>query len=234
MASHHPIPWKLHSGARSYPDALAPSQIKDLAERYGFTEDQLLALSEKLALALKPELHISAPELVPHRKSRGRREAQTAIDDLLKAEKALAKAKQTVSELRFSNPFAHTGLPNPSKGHLDGFAAATASVSDFRNYLQIMQRNNYVIYSGIPDLRKVRDLRREIVCWVVFNFWDEADRSLTFTTDPITSERGGALFAFINAIVTCMTEPATVISGETLKLELQRWQEFPRKGPGKS
>lgn len=90
----------------------------------------------------------------------------------------------------------------------------------------MMQQEQAVSYSGMPDRRKTRDLRREIVCWTTFNFWEENGRKLGYTSDLVRDARGGPLIDFINSIVACMTEPSTTISGETLKMDIEKYNAF--------
>ncbi|SEK07576.1 hypothetical protein SAMN05444007_1206 [Cribrihabitans marinus] len=201
-------------------------QIQRLGAAHGFKDGPLLELSRKLTVAQSDPLNLSQPELVAPKKDRGARVAQRAINNLRRAEEAIAKAQQVINELRFSNPFAHTGMPNPAEYHLATFREGVEAISDFRQYLENMKRNDGISYGDEPDRRKARDLRKEIVCWTIFTFWTERSLPLKFTTDPISSERGGDLFDFVNAIVECMTEPPTRISGETLKLDLKRYQDF--------
>ncbi|MGC9371244.1 MAG: hypothetical protein ACP5DX_17040 [Paracoccaceae bacterium] len=226
MASHNPLPWKLHSGKSPSSGALTIEQIQRIDAQHGFNDGPLLDLSRKLAGAQSDPLNLSQPELAAAKKERGGREAQKAIKDLKRAEKAVAKAREAVDLLRFSNPYAHTGMPNPAEQHLASFISAADNIADFRKYLETMTRAELVGYGDHPNRRKARDLRKEIVCWTVFGFWEERGRPLSFTTDYKTSERGGDLFAFVNAIVECMTDPPTQISGETLKRDLGLFLDF--------
>ena len=201
-------------------------QIQRLGAVHGFKDGPLLELSRKLTAAQTDPLKLSQPELVAPKKDRGAREARKAINDLRRAERAIAKAQEVINQLRFSNPFTNTGMANPTEHHLARLLEGVAAVSDFRKYLETMQRINGISYDDEPDRRKARDLRKEIVCWTIFTFWTERGLPLKFTTDPIRSERGGNLFDFVNAIVECMTDPPTRISGETLKFDLKRYQDF--------
>lgn len=226
MASHNPLPWKLRAGDPASSGALTMEQIQRICSAHGFTESPLLELSRKLAVAQRDSLDLSQPEIVVPKKERGGREVQKAIDKLKSAEKAIAKARETIDQLRFSNPYAHTGMQNPAEQHLARFGEGVESISDLRAYLETIKRGGLVSYGDEPDRRKARDVRKEIVCRTIFRFWDEHGRPLSFTTDPMTSQRGGDLFAFANAIVECMTDPPTPISGETLKMDLTLYRRF--------
>ncbi|MFC3614539.1 hypothetical protein ACFORG_12265 [Lutimaribacter marinistellae] len=226
MASHNPVQWKLRTGAPQSSGALSIDQIQRLGAAHGFKDGPLLELSRKLTAAQADPLNLSQPELVAPKKDRGAREAQRAMNDLRRAEKAIDKAHEVIDQLRFSNAFANTGMPNPAEHHLARFREGVEAISDFRQYLETMKRINGISYADEPDRRKARDFRKEIVCWTIFTFWTERGLPLKFTTDPIRSERGGDLFDFVNEIVECMTDPPTRISGETLKFDLKRYQDF--------
>ncbi|WP_424988834.1 hypothetical protein [Microbulbifer sp. S227A] len=230
MASHHPVPWKLRTSARPSSGALSIEQIQRLGAAHGFNDGPLLELSRNLTVAQANPLNLSQPELAAPKKERGGREAQRVINYLTRAESTIAKAQEVIDELRFSNPFAHTGMPNPAEHQLAKFQEGVEAISGLRKYLETMVRTDGISYADEPDRRKARDLRKEMVCWTIFRFWSERDRPLKFTTDPVNNERGGDLFAFVNAIVECMTDPPTRISGETLKLDLKRYQDFQENG----
>lgn len=230
MASHNPVPWKLRTAARRSSGVLSIEQIQRIGAAYGFNDGPLLVLSRNLIVAQAYPLNLSQPELAAPKKKRGRMEAQKAINELRRAENTIAKAQKLMVQLRFSNPFAHTGMPNPAEPHLAKFRESVEAISGLRKYLETMVRIDDISYADEPDRRKARDLRKEIVCWTIFTFWSERDRPLKFTTDPVNNERGGDLFDFVNAIVECMTAPPTRISGETLKLDLKRYQDFHENG----
>lgn len=84
-----------------------------------------------------------------------------------------------------------------------------------------------VSYKGTPDKRRARDVRRNIVCTSIFNSWDESGRKLSYSTDPLTSERGGRLFDFVNAVVECISDPPSHLNGETVKIELDEFKAWP-------
>lgn len=90
-----------------------------------------------------------------------------------------------------------------------------------------MAKEEQVFYTGMPDKRLTTDIRRTIVCVTIFNFWDEAKRKLTYTTAPATSERGGELIDFVNAVVLCMTDPPCRLSGEVIKAGLEVFKSHP-------
>jgi len=83
---------------------------------------------------------------------------------------------------------------------LDASEAAAATISGFRDYLETKKRGEEIGYADWPDRRKDRDLSCEIACWTISDSGEEHGRSHSFSTDPVTSKRGGGLFAYINSI----------------------------------
>lgn len=223
------VPWKLRPGKPTQNGALTREQISELSEQFGLDFVGLRRLSRKLDMALSEELHITQIEHYSARVERGVRELNAASKELRSVEKKLRKVEDILQNLKFKNMFAHAGVPDSAPRHLEGFSASTQGIREFRAYLDMMAREELVAYTGIPDKRRISDLRREIVCVSIFNFWDEAKRKLSYTTAPGTSERGGELFDFVNAIVWCVTEPSCRLSGEVIKAELDAFKVPPRE-----
>jgi hypothetical protein len=79
---------------------------------------------------------------------------------------------------------------------------------------------------GEPDKRRIRDHRRAMVCARIFEVWRSAGRSLSYTTDPLTSERQGRLVDFVNAVVACVSEPSGSLDGETIRKDLDGFKRL--------
>jgi len=223
------LPWKTLIGERSSTGALTKEQISDLAKNFGIGTAPLFELSRDLAPAVAEILNVSNPELVPPKTDKGIREAKKAVQALVKAEKYLTKAQELVAHLNMKNPWAHVGLENPGPQQTERLLDAIGSVASFRNYLDTMARNRYVMITGVPDQRKTHDVRREIVTTTIFNFWEKRGRKLTITTDPVKGERTGDLVKFVNAIVANLTEPPCPVPGETIHADLQSFKSKKRK-----
>lgn len=78
----------------------------------------------------------------------------------------------------------------------------------------------------IPDKRRVSDGRREAVLFSVFVTWGEAGRPLTYTTEPLSSNRVGPLIEFTNAVVRCVTEPSKPLPPRMIQKELKALLDF--------
>jgi len=221
------VPWRLRDGKPTEEGALKRDEILELSDQFGLDVTALSRLSRKLDMALSEELHISQVELDPARIDRGVRELQLAIKELNAVEKKLLKVGTILQGVKFKNTFGHTGMPNPATQRLEDFTASQSIIIDFREYLAVMAREAQVFYTGIPDKRLTSDLRRIMVTTSTFNFWDEVGRKLTYTTAPTTSERGGELIEFVNAVVMRMTDPACRLSGEVIKADLAAFKAWP-------
>ena len=221
MSARTVLPWRILDDVSQ--DALSEENAMSLADQFGFEIHLLQSLSRQVSIALAPALNLSQPELIWPKKDRGKRELKKVLVQLEKAERALNAAGEGLQSLRFHNSFAYAGVPNVIHQHLAQYADSREAIGTFKRYLETMLQHGMVSYIDDPDRRKARDLRREIVCWNVFAFWDEQKRSLTYTTNPMTSERSGALFDFTNAIVMCVTDPPTRLKGETIRLDLKRF-----------
>lgn len=223
------VPWKLRLGKPTQDGALTREQVSQLSEQFGLDFVRLRRLSRDLDMALSEKLHLTQIEHGPARIERGVRELNAASKELRAVEQKLQKVEDLLQNLKFKNMFSHAGVPNSAPRHLESFSASTLGLRDFRAYLDIMAREALVVYTGMPDKRRISDLRRQIVCVSIFNFWDEAKRNLSYTTAPGTSERGGELVDFVNAVVWCMTEPSCRLSGEVIKAELDSFKAPPEK-----
>lgn len=208
---------------------MSGEQILVLAARFDFTDQAVASLSKALGIALNRELNIlnvGSSEFVDDRERRGQRELEAALRALIAAKKNLAKVLASLEDLRFKNKFAHAGVERPDYRHLAALKHAQTAIDSAKGFLEFAERYRLAIHTGTPDKRRARDIRREIVCFGIFNAWIDAGRKLTFTTDPITSERSGALVEFVNAVVIYITEPPSTLSGESIRTEIDRFKSL--------
>jgi len=217
------LPWKLRTQKSTEGGALTTAQISSLCTEFDFSSDALLALSRNLNIGLSEELHLSQPELRPAKIKKGIASLRRAIKGILSAEEHLSLTAGAVEEVRFRNPIPQMFSTSSEYGQhqVESFVEAVKLIADFREYLEIMARNECVIHMGIPDKRRLMDVRRTMVCVAIFNYWDEHGRLLTYTTDPITSVRRGKLFDFVNAVVECISDPPSQLNGDTIRQELK-------------
>lgn len=215
------LPWKLREGPSTKSGAFSDDQVSTLSGQYDLDVDALLDLSRKVNIALAKVLNVPQPELREAKIKKGIATLQMAIKSLSLAEEHVSKADDFLQDVTFKSAFAHITTTSPELSHFQKLADAKASILEFRKYLEMVGRHELVAYTGIPDKRRLRDVRREIVCVSIFDFWDKIGRKLTYSTDPVTSQRSGDLFDFVNSVVQFITEPPGQLGGDTIKQELE-------------
>lgn len=218
------VPWRLRDGIPSPNGALNHQQMQALGDAYGITSDRMLDLSHKVDIGLSKELHITSPDLKEDRQRRGRHELETVVKCLSSVSKTLTDSKTILEAVGVRNLYAYAGMPNPELEHRKALKKAEDAIKEALSFYTIAVREDLAFYTGHPDKRQVHDIRREIVCTGIFNVWDDAGRTISFTTDPITSRRGGPLLDFVNAVVECVTNPSTRLTGEAIKTEIKRYK----------
>ena len=232
------IPWNIGQPCAAPKGPLTTEQVQNLSEKYGFGFAKIRQLSRELSGVLDEDLHLSQPEFRQDRRKRAIKEIGGAIKDLESAIGKLNKVSAALGKIKISNPLAHIGAENPALARLETFADGKVQIEGFLEFLRGVERESraeaggqsVLTYSVIhmdTDMRRVKDVRREIVVTQIFNLWDRSGLKLSYTTDPTSSERSGQLFAFVNDIVACLTEPSTSIDTDTLKRDLEDFKNYP-------
>lgn len=214
------VKWKIRDDVDPMTGVLAEEDIERIAASYAIDPALLRALSRKLRGTFSSTFNFSQPELVQGRKEAGKKRLARANDQIRSAQTKLSEASKQLQDVRFSDPYAHIGRPNPFETQIDDFESLLASLKELAEFFSIMERSDLARYQGTADARKVSDVRRMLVCINLFGLWDDLDRKLSFTTDPSTSKRTGLLFEFVNDVVLCLTDPPERLSGEAIKREL--------------
>jgi len=216
------INWKLHAYPKA--GALNQNQVDSLAAQFNFDTQQLAALSVTLGRLLHPEFQITGITGPMAQLVRGPKELQKGLSKLRRAEKSLTDALEHFDQVTIVDPHGRNGPENPFVTFRHRLHAALSNVQIVEQIFRKNAVTRTVVFNGTPDRRKVRDERRWSVCCAVFDFWKMTGRKLTFTTDPATGERRGALFDFVNAITACLTDPAAKLSGHTIYDELKDYK----------
>lgn len=214
------IPWKIIGEDTSPIEPLDDIDIERLAAIHRIDEALLRKLSGKLRSVLRPQLKLSQPDIAPARRKKGLKELGRANDLLRSAEGKLQAAEKILNNLRFTNDFGHTGMPNPGDRRLEEFRTAIQTIEECSDFFKTMEQYDMATALGTPDARKSTDVRRTILCVTIFNLWSDLERNLTYTTNPVSGERTGPLIDFVNDMVHCMTAPPSRLSGEAIKREL--------------
>lgn len=226
MATKDTLPWKLHDGRPRKEGPLGMAHVQALASQHQIDPARLRHYSRDIELAFSREFSLTESRPGTAARKKGVQQTREVSKHLSAAEKELSKASDLLRNVHFKHAYAHTGSPNPSGHYIAGLEEAIEAVSAFQQFLAVMERNDAVVFLGVPDARVLRDQRREVVCWTAFNLWRELERPLTFTTDVLNSQRSGKLFAFVRDVVACLTEPATFLSDAALMSELNAYKDF--------
>lgn len=228
-ATKDTVPWRLQAAGSSPNGALTKEQLDQLYADFGIGRESLLKMSKKIAIGLSAKLNLGQPETRSAKFEKGAHFAKLAAKELAAAQKHLERAFQAQQNLAFKHLYPFISMAPIVQGHRDALSAAQSAVTDYRGLLEVSAREGTVWLNDTPDRRKIIDIRRRIICVGIFNCWDEEGRKLTFTTDPLTSERTGPLLTFVNAVVGCITDPSTPLPGEAIKGELDDFKASIRR-----
>lgn len=223
MQSRDTVPWKV----RRYADAervLDSSDLDALSMTHDLDREDLDALAAQLTVRLDEARRFRREDLESPQQQRGLQDLETALADLKAGSKRLERALQALSGLHFSHPFAHTGMPNPAKAKIAALGDSLASLQATQAWLELARKRGDVTSKAPADKRKLRDERRRLICGVLFDFWIDSGRSVTYTTNPVTNEREGPLVRFVNDVVRHLTDPPRTLAGEAVKSEIEAWR----------
>lgn len=224
MATKDSVPWKLYEGAAYETGAFSLGQLQVLASRHEVPLDHLKKFLQDIEPALRPKFDPRVPEQARATAFKGGDEASNLLKHLAAARRQLQMAQDLLEQLRFKNPFSHTGTPNPADQCLSDFVDATEIIRRFDNFVEVMQGKDAVVFVGRPDGRIIRDIRREAICFAAFTLWSALERPLTYTTVPDDSTRGGLLFSFVREVVSWLTEPSEILGDAALRYDLERFK----------
>lgn len=216
------VPWKVQRYGVVGP--LADAQISSVAAEFALEFDDLRKLSGYLGTALHPSQNlISVSRSIAVARAakeiqRARNEIETAITAINSAILRLERVQSGLGGPDDAQRL-QQAMVLPLKASLSQLSVARSEIEEG------LKHPNEVLLIAPDDKRRLHDRRRELILRALFHFWADAGRKLTFTTDPLTSERRGPLIAFVNAIVACVTEPPSPLKSETIVTELRK---FPR------
>lgn len=212
--------------ARWYREALTEAQIADLSERFVLPEAMLMDLSRRLAVALTPELE---PVLVRVPRAEAEKQAAEvmgeACDRLMKASEEAVKAFELVEVLTLSGSASAEECTRFAQARRDHDQLLLDIERLYHRYQATARRSGLLLDLEALDRRTVGDPRRRKILFLLFEAWAAAGRPLSITTDAIdNSQRKGLLIAFVNAVILCITEPASELSGETIWMDMKLYK----------
>ena len=209
-------PWRLQAYDPAGP--LSAPQIADLARRFGLEVDALGKLSERLGFVLNPAANI---HVIPASRSSARAAAEAGISD---ARRQLTVIQSTLSKVIERLSLLTSEHDENERPHTHIYAKMLANLEDGSKSLgqaQAILEAPDVPASGLVrweplDRRELSDRRLYEVLGALFQFWVDHGRKISYTTDPVTSKRGGELVHFAQAVCLLLTDPATEINAETI------------------
>jgi hypothetical protein len=204
-------PWRIDAYGRAGP--LTSSQIFILARRFELPTELLRTLATALGRVLDPDANNI---FIGESGFKARQSAQDEVAYAKKQLEAMHKRLSEVVERLLSLSVEEDGDCN-FDATLKSLEAGLLALKRGDRCLQSLASLSDKMLKFEPtDRRDLRDRRRDYVFGAIFQFWVDAGRPVTFTTDPITSKRRGELVFFIQAVCACLTDPPTELSGETI------------------
>lgn len=226
------MPWRLHDGKTENFEVFSPQQTALLASSHGIDQGLIRELARSIRRSLTENLSHLQTENFGVRINKGASEVGKAIRHIEAAQKQLLKVEEILSQIEFGALISTNNPLVTSSEEQSNHLAAVEALEGFKVQLDKMVAEQKVIFKGIPDKRRMRDLRRELICADIFRLWEQVGRKVSSTTNPLISEREGPLIAFVNDIVALVTEPSTRLSGETIHSDIARYRN--RKSVGRS
>jgi hypothetical protein len=218
-------PWRLAEYGPEGP--LSDEQIADLARRFDLAPSDLRELSASLGDALSTRATFNLAQVQrSSAAAQAARQLRKARREVIAARTRLADIVRELSRLWVEDP------RWPEAALLDHARAALISALHQLKEVPpsldgLLQAKDSVLEFEPIDKRVLTDERRRAVLRAIFRQWYRAGRSLGFTTDvPNQSARRGPLIDFANAVVACVTDPPTELSGETIVKDLLAAKEM--------
>ena len=214
------VDWQIRDHIAPGQGALTHDEIANICQRYNLAFSDLDILSRNLVIALTS----SQPpwEIMPELIKKGKKELLIVLKHLKEADERLKNALAVLQTLTFANGDSD---PDPADTSVARIASLNATRKEIQKALEFYAEKGaqeLVAYTTTPDARKIPDLRRDMICNMLFSFWLALGRRLTYTTNPVeNSKREGELFLFINDVVKYLSEGTQTLGGEMLKARLK-------------
>ena len=219
------VDWKLIDDHVTHGTLLDEADIQRLALKHDVTEQALRQASVRLRTTFLKEMVLSQPELASERQRVGKLKLAEISRFMAIADGKLQKALHILDDVGFSNPLAHTRMPNPADRYRVEFEAAVTALDECRRFFNAAEREDLARFLATPDGNKVVDMRRTILCVTLFNLWLDLGRSVTYTSNNILDERTGPLIEFVRDVIFCLSDPPTRHNGEAIKREIDAFNQ---------
>ena len=217
------VSWRLCRATER--SALTAEQVQHLADTFGLSFEDVSQLGVNLVWALRAK---NGPRSVTDTAERkGALAFKAAMKDIAKATALLDSARKQLRQLKNSVELSEDRYISSEQ---DLFAMLIEAAVKANLAAELFQERVAAGMTtklrGTGDKRRDMGIRRGMVCTCIMTFWQSLGRTVSYTTDINTFHRSGPLIAFINSVISCITDPPTSLKGETLRKEIDRFKQL--------
>lgn len=218
--ARQPLPWRI--GEHPPEGPLTENQIEALCEEHGVSKEILKVMSSHLSRALHPhKLHLSVINAMASIR-KGEELALSIEKDLAAASKLLDRAQSNLTKLSISDKFKKRDEKDTQYFLEDRvYKASDYSRHAASNLSAAIRRGARFSVRGEVNARRRVDFRRSMVCNLAFKAWSDAGRHLGVSDQG--AGKTGPLIRFVNSVVSAVTDPASELSGETIRKDLKKY-----------
>ena len=224
MPEPQPLNWIVQPESDEGP--LDCAQIKKLAQDFDLSESDLRKLSRDLAYPMSERFVVRGALEFLKGMEKGPGELEKLFNELSQAQKRLKTAVDLYSKIHLRFPAVQRGTGDPNIEMREDLKDALRKVEQVNRRLTRSSRKYPIYFSGYKMKGRKTDDRRSAVLYRVFSMWDAAGRNVTIST--IGSERGGPAIEFSNAVMRCLMDPPTWVSGSTIWSDMKVWLRYNR------
>lgn len=224
MPEPQPLNWIVQPESDQGP--LDCAQIKKLAQDFDFSESDLRMLSRDLAYPMSDRFIVRGVIEVVKGMEKGPVELEKLFNELRHAQKRIECAVDLYSKIQVKFPAVQRGTGDPNIEMRDDLSEALRRVQQVNRHLAKSSRKYRVYFSGHERKGRKPDDRRSAILHRIFSMWDAAGRNVTIST--VRSERGGPTIEFSNAVMRCLMDPQTWVSGSTIWSDMKVWLRYNR------
>ncbi|MCW1920862.1 hypothetical protein NX862_19055 [Rhodobacter sp. KR11] len=204
--------------------ALSDEEINAIAQEFDFSPAELRSLSVSLASALYTIPATMRGIAYEESTTKGAKAVRSARSQVSSVKKKLVAAAETIRNLTAFHgvPVEQRQLVKDAKTRIPPIIEAIDELDSALKAIQEIE--GLAVLRTFVDQRQIPDERRISVMTAIFDFWHSQGRKVTYTTDPLNSERRGRIFAFVNAVVGSVTEPKSTFGTEAIVGDIRKWK----------
>ena len=211
---------------------LTTEQVQEVAQQFQIDLDVVESMSNYLEFCLDTEAN---PLVIHMSREIAAKRASTEIAKAL-AETAVAAQKLKQASERLNKLYTGGSLSADGAQRLETLKLVVVdthrhAAEAYQELGSLAKLPNVALVLAYTNRGPIRDLRRKCVIHFLFQLWVGAGRKLTWTGDVGVegAGRSGALIDFVNAVVVCITDPPTSLSGHTIVSDLRAYQSLSPK-----